>query len=201
MAENLSLQFDGGRVHGLTSGPISGSAVVLLHGASFSSATWRDIGTIEALTAARYWVYAVDLPGYGGTEQSATAPARWLETLLDKLSIERPVIVSPSMSGRFSLPFLISHPDRAAGFVAVAPVGIQHHRDKLDQIKCPVLATWGERDAIIPLDHAKLLTAAVPKGRVVVIPNAGHAPYMNDAPAFHREVLAFLAEVFPPGGG
>lgn len=41
--------------------------------------------------------------------------------------MRRPVLVSPSMSGRFALPFLLARGERLAGFVPVAPVGTKDY--------------------------------------------------------------------------
>jgi pimeloyl-ACP methyl ester carboxylesterase len=182
-------------VHYLETGSPEGMPVVLLHGASFSAETWRETGTLAALARAGYRAVAVDLPGFGQSPRASVDFDTWLLELLDQLAIERPVIVSPSMSGRFSLPLVTGTPSRAAGFVAVAPVAIPQYRDRLERIAVPVLAIWGEQDRTVPHANADLLIGEAPQGRKVVVPNAGHAPYMNDADAFHDALLEFLGEL------
>ncbi|CAN5203282.1 alpha/beta fold hydrolase [soil metagenome] len=41
-------------------------------------------------------------------------------------------------------------------------------------IDVPTTIMWGERDALIPLDHGRALAGAVPSARLVVVPGAGH---------------------------
>lgn len=186
----------GGRVHGLTAGKETGRQVLLLHGASFQAETWRQIGTLDALAADGYRAHAVDLPGFGKSQPSSLTPVDWLASLMGALDLAQPVIVTPSMSGRYALAVATEHPEKVGGLVAVAPIGIDHFKNALGRISAPVLAVWGEHDKTVPLEQADMLVEAVPRSRKVVIPGGSHAPYMSDPAAFHKALLHFLAH--PP---
>lgn len=62
-------------------------------------------------------------------------------------------------------------------------------RDRLGELRVPVLAVWGEQDRILPAAHAD----AVAAGRRHVIPGAGHMVHIEKAGEVNRLVQAFLA--------
>ena len=65
----------------------------------------------------------------GGRTLSAEEKPRLIERLLTSLRLERPVLVSPSMSGAYSIPFMMRQPSRLSAFVPVAPVGAAEFGD------------------------------------------------------------------------
>ena len=190
--ESSEIRFSGSQVHFLEGGEPEGLTVLLLHGQRFTSETWRELGTLDLLARQGYHVVAMDLPGFGRSEASDLPAEDWLSTLVPLLS-ERPVVVvSPSMSGQFSLPLVARRPSYVAGFVPVAPGAIDRHLNSLQGSKVPTLILWGENDRIIPPKKAEELAKAMPGSRTVVFPGASHPCYLDSPIDFHRELLQFL---------
>lgn len=181
----------GNPVHLLEAGS-GGSAVVLLHGGRFRAETWRGLGTLDRLAAAGFHAIAVDLPGFGDSPESPLEGGAWLAALFDALELERAVLASPSMSGSYSLPFLAEHPERVAGFVALAPVGIPTWAERLRGSAVPALLFWGSDDHTVPVEQGELLAEALPNSERIVVDGASHPAYLDAPDAFHDALLAFL---------
>jgi pimeloyl-ACP methyl ester carboxylesterase len=187
------VELSGREVFYLEAGAADAKTLLLLHGARFSSATWRDLGTIERMAAEGYRVIAVDLPGFGRSLTSEAEPASFLADLIEALALERPVIVSPSMSGRFSLPLVARHPELVGGYVPVAPAAMDAHLAELVGSQVPTFVVWGENDRFLPPSEAERLAAAFDDSRILILPGASHPCYLDEPDLFHRELLAFLA--------
>jgi len=187
----FEVEVDGRVIHGRAAGPASGAPVLLLHGAKFDSGTWEQLGTLAALADAGFRAVAIDLPGFGRSKAARAAPDSFLEKLLPALGFDRPVIVSPSMSGRFSLPFLEAHPERIAGIAAVAPVGAPAFAARVRGCAVPALVVWGERDVIFPVSQARKLAESFTDAKLVILPEATHPAYLDRPEEFHRELIGF----------
>jgi pimeloyl-ACP methyl ester carboxylesterase len=97
-----------------------GKPLILLHGFPLSKAMWRP--QLEPLSAhAR--VFAVDLPGFGGSRGFEGAPsveamADRVAEFLDALQIREPVVVGGlSMGGYVTLAFARQHAKRLCGLI------------------------------------------------------------------------------------
>ncbi|MEM7582149.1 MAG: alpha/beta fold hydrolase [Acidobacteriota bacterium] len=190
--ETLTLKISGSRLHMLASGDRGGRSVLLLHGARFSSQTWRELGTLDFLARQGFRVVALDLPGYGESEASDIPADRLLSTLIPLMFDRQVVVVSPSMSGQFSLPLAARGSAYLAGFVPVAPGGIEQHLDALEDSRVPTLIFWGSQDRVIPIKQGEQLNRVMPNSRLVVIDGAQHPCYLDQPFEFHRELLQFL---------
>ena len=185
----------GARIHHLEEG--EGPVVLLLHGQRFRAETWRELGTLSRLARAGFRALALDLPGYGESpEAPGIAREAFLAAWLEAAGVERAVVVSPSMSGSFALPFWVEHGDRVAGFVAVAPVGIERFAESLRGHGSPTLCVWGSEDAVVPIERADELASAVTNGRVEVIEGGAHPCYLDDPDRFHALLVEFAREAF-----
>jgi pimeloyl-ACP methyl ester carboxylesterase len=61
----------------------------------------------------------------------------------------------------------------------------------------PFLLVWGERDPIIPVEHARAAHRLVPGSRLELFPNAGHFPHLDDPLRFVRVLTEFMQTTEP----
>jgi pimeloyl-ACP methyl ester carboxylesterase len=58
----------------------------------------------------------------------------------------------------------------------------------------PALILWGAQDRLVPAAHAHAYAASLPDARVVVLPGAGHYPWLETPDRFAEEIERFLGE-------
>ncbi|XP_039251482.1 putative protein-lysine deacylase ABHD14B [Styela clava] len=173
-------------------------AVLLLHGAAYEANTWKSLGTLQFLAKSGYFPIAVDLPGFGKTKADKRIDHEdaFLSKLIKALpQTDRPVIICPSMSGRYALPFMFKHRAELRGIVPIAPINGNHYKkEEYEQLHIPALIYYGSLD-----EHgAKTsnLMAHIPGSRIVEVPNGMHPAYLDDLILFHTEVKNFLDNVY-----
>lgn len=71
---------------------------------------------------------------------------------------------------------------------AVAPYSL----DKLRKINHPALIIWGEKDRILPVSHCKKAFEKLPDARLRIIPDAGHAPFIDLPEQFKDIIIHFI---------
>lgn len=98
----------------------SGSPIVLLHEGITDRRMWnREF----PLLARNHRVVRYDLRGYGGSEPASSdfSPVEDAVALIDRLHMERPLFVGPSIGGKIALDLTLAHPDRVGGLLLIAP--------------------------------------------------------------------------------
>jgi pimeloyl-ACP methyl ester carboxylesterase len=63
----------------------------------------------------------------------------------------------------------------------------------LHKITADTLVVWGREDHLVPLRHAEVLNASIPRSKLAVIDGAGHTPMGEKRESFQRLAHDFLA--------
>ncbi len=203
-ALNGSVEIAGGDVTVVEMGsdgtPPLGSTVLFLHGAAFTSQTWVDNGILASVAAAGHRAVAIDLPGSGSSDDIDLDEEVVLAALFEALELDpsRTVIVSPSMSGIYSLPALrMAGFANLAGYVPVAPSGASSFADDGPPVDVPALLVWGDGDGNDPQAAAERLGEGFTDAEVLILADAGHAAYEQQPQAFTDALLTFVAGLQP----
>lgn len=223
-------------------------------------------------------VIGMDYPGYYLSEKKGDAPysipfmADGVVELIDKLALEKTILVGSSMGGAIAMETALKVPGRVAGLVLTAPAGFSgrnplvanmislqtlllphkkiiekmfdrlvgrvdaffydkknpfrdtifdgysamkgegdfalwimtltrmarsvlraDYRKSAGEIVAPTLIIWGEKDEVLPPVGARIAEMSLGKNaRVVMFPDTGHLPFIEEPDAFMREVDGFL---------
>ncbi len=120
------VEADGVRVHLRDTGKRDEPVIIMLHGFGASLHTWEAWAQV---LSAEYRVIRFDLPGFGltgadptGDYTDARAEAV-LAALMDRLRVQRAILIGNSMGGRIAWSFAASHPARVTRLVLISPDG------------------------------------------------------------------------------
>ena len=125
------VEVDGLRVHYIVKG--KGRPVVLIHGNGTMAEDFVICGLLDQL-AERYRVIAIDWPGFGHTDRprhrvwTASAQAHLLHRVLERLNVERPVIVGHSWGTLVALALAVGGWRELRGLVLLSGYYYPTHR-------------------------------------------------------------------------
>ena len=116
---------DGVRIHYQEKG--TGTPLLLLHGFTSSTYSWKDV--FEPLSKT-FRVIAVDFKGFGFSDKpdgdySRSAQAALIAHLLDYLKIDRAWLCGNSMGGEIALNVALINPQRIAGLILIDSGGVK----------------------------------------------------------------------------
>jgi len=101
-----------------------GHPLILLHGSGPGATGWSNFsGNMETL-AKNFHVYALDLPGWGGSQTCVKETLNHNEAIIqfmDTLGIEKAALVGNSMGGIVALSVSVDHPDRVSHLITMGP--------------------------------------------------------------------------------
>jgi len=63
----------------------------------------------------------------------------------------------------------------------------------LHRITVPTLLIWGASDGVVPVTYAEAYRAMIPGAQLVIIPEAGHLPHVEQPELILQHVLSFIA--------
>lgn len=105
----------------------SGHPVLLLHGSGPGATGWSNFGPNIARLAEQFTCYAVDMPGWGGsdtvTAEKRNHPQTALE-FLNELGLETAAFIGNSMGGATTIRFAVDHPERQSHLITMGPGAI-----------------------------------------------------------------------------
>lgn len=212
---------DGVKLHGVLFPSEKKRLLFYLHGNAGAADSWGTIAPLYGWSG--YDLFLPDYRGFGKSGGRITSELAFMDdmrqvfkAMLTRYGAENIVVVGYSIGGAPAT--MLAHEFPVAGLVLKStfysltmvkdaqfgflPDRILRYRfdnaTLLREVQAPVLLLHGERDEIIPMEHAIMLAEALKPGdRFRPIANQTHNG-MNHNPLFHQHLREFLLELDTP---
>lgn len=168
--------------------------VVLLHGFSFTSDVWSEIGLLQALCKNGIPFVAPDMPYGMNVKRSFKSrdPGKNVEALADALralGLSEVYIVGASLGGYIALRYAVAK-DSVRGLTLIAPVN-SLEESIIAYFKgnpVPVQVIYGSNDTIVSRSEMEEFTRLV-SGELIVYEDAPHPAYLKYPGRFIADVV------------
>jgi pimeloyl-ACP methyl ester carboxylesterase len=103
-------------------------------------------------------------------------------------------LVTPELVEEYGRPFKTPNA-KAVPFWLFKNLSMEHVTEdagKIPTIKIPTLIIWGENDAWIPPEHAKLFHRDIQGSKMIMLPQCGHVPQEEKPEVVLEAILEFL---------
>ncbi len=178
--------------------------VVFLHGYSFKSEIWREIGVLAELENNNIPFIAIDMPY--GAKSECNKKSRdidenliLLDSFLEKKNLkkQKKIMVGASLGGYLALKYGLKEDSRISGLLLIGPVGTddKNIRERYAGYKIPLHIIYGDQDNIVSRHELELFVNSIPLGSLKIYENAGHPAYLYKPEEFTRDVLELYRNV------
>lgn len=178
----------------------SAKNIIMLHGYSFTSKEWEQIGAMDYLANLGYNVYAIDYPGFGQSDKNPNFEVErgnilnsssFILAFMDFMGMHSASLIGASMGGGISILSAIETDMRIESMILVGPAW--YPDDAISLVTINTLFIFGENDDLISQDDLLPKISEKSNFSVKIMKDAGHAAYMDKPDAFLQVAKEFLA--------
>lgn len=187
------IDIKGSKIHYLkTERNKSDGTVILLHGKKYNAYDWINSGIIGRLDNERFEVIALELPGYGLSEDLNLDKEDFLHEFINQLNIPLFHLLGPSFSGEISIKFVLKYGGMLKTLTIVDSINVDKYEELLKNIKVKTLIVWGKKDNIAPYKFANILKNNIINSKVFTFDNLGHTCYFDEPETFSDIFVKFI---------
>jgi pimeloyl-ACP methyl ester carboxylesterase len=160
----------------------SGPTMIMLHG-SDKREEWRVWEPLLELSR-DYSLVIPDLVGFGGSTIPIETPdykaqARVLHEMMERLGVQKAILVGTSWGGQVALEVAMSWPQSVEDLILISSTYDKSQLLRLGGMRRPTMIIWAEDDRVAPLKAGYLLRDSIGTSRLEVLGAVAKNPHYD----------------------